>query len=173
MYWKDFKRILEGLRQKSERAYSEGRNISLPSWYVDRVDISFERARESAQRITKYALGQDEDYLAKSLAPSKGSLASAGVNPLAGALECQNGALNGNSEDNLDPWTDEAEEFLINGYINFGYLTGKAKVISKAPGNLSLFVSDFRAAWRKVSGVQRMKIRDMLRQECPKLLSLI
>ena len=80
VYWKDFKRILEGLRQKSEQAYNDGRNISLPSWYVDLVDISFERARESAQRITNYALRQDEDYLAKSLPPSERSLASAGVN---------------------------------------------------------------------------------------------
>ena len=53
LYWNKFKRVLEALRQKNEEAVANGLQPYLPVWFIDRADITLDRAAESANYLSE------------------------------------------------------------------------------------------------------------------------
>ena len=53
MFWREFKRSVEALRQDNEKAIAEGRQPYIPVWFTDRADVSLERAAESANYLNQ------------------------------------------------------------------------------------------------------------------------
>ncbi len=169
LHWRTFKRIVEGLRQDAEVAYAEGRQVSVPAWFVERADISLERAGESARRLAKLAPEQN-DWIEKGLPDTERLLSAGAANHLSLSPQEEE-----ESESLVvdDPWLDSealALDFCFNGYIDFDYLEKKARVIAKFPGRLSFFLTDFHAAIRQASQAQKAKIIAMIREISPDLL---
>lgn len=157
LYWRDFKRNIEALRQQSEQMEQEGKTPTVPTWFVDRVDVSVERASESAQKVTQLTPNQ-RDWLEEKL-PESEKLISGMNCPLLPPAE------------EITP-EDEDLEFCFDG-ITLEYLENQARKIASLPGLVGILLPDFRAAMSQANSAQREKIRSVISSIYPDLLNLI
>ncbi len=172
LFWRDFKRVIEGLRQDAEKAARQGLPVALPVWFIDRADISVERAGESATVLAHLAPEQI-DWVNRGLPESEKLLGSTGDLSLPGAEKAQ--AV---EEQDLtttpDPWADdEDEDFCFNGFIDLAYLAHQAKKVAAHPNKLSLLLIDFKSAMLQATQKQREKIRQMITPIYPELLDFL
>ncbi len=180
LHWRDFKRILEGLRQDADKAAANGQQIALPTWFIDRAEISLERAGESAQTLTKLAPEQT-DWIYRGLPESEKLLTAAANSLQPGIPELPPGEPESKPPEITviaDPWTDgdnneEDEDFCFNGFIDMGYLEQQAKKVAANPGKLSLLLMDFKSAVAQATKKQRNKIRQRIEPIYPELLNFL
>ena len=165
IYWRDFKRVIEGLRQDAEKAHAEGKQVALPVWFIDRAEISLERAGDSAQKVAQLAPNQ-RDWIEKKLPESEKLLSGAGNLSLPGVEEPELAIT-------PDPWTDDDEDFCFNGFIDLSYLEQQAKKIAASPGKLSLVLVDFQSALSQATKNQREKIRQVISPIYPELFNFL
>ena len=172
LFWRDFKRIIEGLRQDAEKAAANGLPIALPVWFIDRADVSVERAGDSANKLTQLAPEQI-DWINRGLPSSEKLLGSTGNLSLPGAEKAQVV-----EEQELtatpDPWLDdEDDDFCFNSFIDLAYLEQQAKKVAAHPNKLSLLLIDFKSAMLQATKKQREKIRQMIAPLYPDLLNFL
>ena len=172
LFWRDFKRVIEGLRQDAEKAARQGLPVALPVWFIDRADISVERAGESATVLAHLAPEQI-DWVNRGLPESEKLLGSTGDLSLPGAEKAQ--AV---EEQDLtttpDPWADdEDEDFCFNGFIDLAYLAHQAKKVAAHPNKLSLLLIDFKSAMIQATKKQRERIRQTIEPIYPELLDFL
>lgn len=53
LFWGEFKRSVEVLRQDNEKAVAEGRQPYIPVWFSDRAEITLDRAADSASYLNE------------------------------------------------------------------------------------------------------------------------
>ena len=170
IHWRDFRRTVEVLRQLADKAHNQGFQITLPEWFIDKAEISVERAAESAVRLSELA-PQEKDWILKNLPEAEKLLNGSNDLPkpaIAGDDSSSGSPGSANPEQVEDPW--EEDEFCFNGFIDMEYLEHQAVRIAKNPNNVTMFLVDFRAAMRQANQKQRQKIRGMLEEKCPELL---
>ena len=170
IHWRDFRRTLEVLRQLADKAHNQGFQITLPEWFIDKAEISVERAGESAVRLSELA-PQEKDWILKNLPEAEKLLNGSNDLPtkaIAGDDSSSGSPGSGIGEEVGDSWEDD--EFCFNGFIDMEYLEHQAVRIAKNPNNVTMFLVDFRAAMRQANQKQRQKIRGMLEEKCPELL---
>ncbi len=182
IHWREFKRIVEGLGQDGEKAAANGQQVALPVWFIDRAEISLERAAESAQKLNELAPEQ-KDWIYRGLPESEKLLTDAANSLQPGIPEIPPGQKQLESKPSeikviADPWTDgdnneEDEDFCFNGFIDMGYLEQQAKKVAANPGKLSLLLMDFKSAVAQATQKQREKIRQMLTSIYPELLDFL
>ena len=166
LYWRDFKRVIEVLRQDAEKAHAEGQQVALPVWFIERAEISVERAGESAQKVAQLAPEQT-DWVEQKLPESEKLLNGAGNLSLPGVEE-QELAIT------PDPWTDDDDDdFCFNGFIDLSYLEQQARKVAASPGQLSLLLVDFKSALSQATKNQREKIRNAIAPIYPELLNFL
>ncbi len=169
IYWRDFKRVIEGLRQDAEQATAEGKQVALPVWFIDRAEISLERAGDSAQKMAQLAPNQ-RDWIEKKLPESEKLLTGVGNLSLPAVEEPE-------EEQELtvtpDPWADDDDDFCFNGFIDLSYLEQQAKKIAASPGRLGLLLVDFRSALSQATKNQREKIRQVISPIYPELFNFL
>ncbi len=174
LFWRDFKRVIEGLRQDTEKATRQGLPVALPVWFIDRADISVERAGESATVLAHLAPEQI-DWVIRGLPESEKLLNGTGDLDLSlpGAKSAQvveEQELTASS----DLWADdEDEDFCFNGFIDLAYLEHQAKKVAANPNRLSLLLIDFKSAMIQATKKQREKIRQMIEPIYPELLNFL
>ncbi len=172
IFWRDFKRVIEGLRQDYEKAVANGLPVALPVWFIDRADVSVERAGESAMVLARLAPEQI-DWINKGLPESEKLLSGTGNLSLPGA-EPPQVVEEQELTASADLWTDEEDEdFCFNGFIDFAYLEHQAKKVAANPNQLSLLLIDFKSAMRQGTKKQREKIRQMITSIYPELLDFL
>ncbi len=179
LHWRNFKRILEGMRQDAEKAAANGQQVALPVWFIDRAEISLERAGESAQTLTKLAPEQT-DWVYRGLPESEKLLTAAANSLQPGIPELPPGLPESKPSEitvSPDPWADDDDndddDFCFNGFIDLGYLEQQAKKVAANPGKLSLLLMDFKSAVAQATQKQREKIRRMLTPIYPDLLDFL
>jgi len=150
LLWNDFKRIIEGLSQDSDKNESNGKQSNIPSWFVDRAEISVEQAAESAERLNKRTT--NIDWVSKGLPNFQPILSGTAFKPVP----------------------------LENVSINFGsysadleFLISKAKIISKFPSKISLWVADFRAALNNATDKEKTIIKTAIANHCPLMMEIL
>ncbi len=114
IFWRDFKRVIEGLRQDFEKAVANGLPVALPVWFIDRADVSVERAGESATVLANLAPEQ-MDWIYRGLPESEKLLNGTGNLSLPGAESAQETQLVKQRRRKItppDPWLDEDEDSL-------------------------------------------------------------
>lgn len=179
LHWREFKRILEGLRQDAEKAAANGQQVALPVWFIERTEISLERAGESAQKLTQLAPEQT-DWIYRGL-PESEKLLTAAANLLQpGIPELPPGEPESKPPEITvipDPWAgdndNDEDDFCFNGFIDMGYLEQQAKKVAANPGKLGLLLMDFKSAVAQATKNQREKIRRMLTPIYPELLDYL
>ena len=180
LHWREFKRIIEGLRQDADKAAANGQQVALPVWFIERAEISLERAGESAQTLTKLAPEQT-DWIYRGLPESEKLLTAAANSLQPGIPELPPGEPESKPPEITimsDLWADddndgEDEDFCFNGFIDMGYLEQQAKKVAANPGKLSLLLMDFKSAVAQATLNQREKIRRMLTPIYPELLDFL
>ena len=173
IFWRDFKRVIEGLRQDYEKAVANGLPVALPVWFIDRADISVERAGESATVLARLAPEQI-DWINKGLPESEKLLNGTGNLSLPGAEPPQVVEEQELTASPADPWAgDEDEDFCFNGFIDLAYLEHQAKKVAAHPNRLSLLLIDFKSAMTQATLKQREKIRQMITPIYPELLDFL
>ncbi len=166
LYWRNFKRIIEVLRQDAEKAHAEGKQVALPVWFIERAEISLERAADSAQKVSQLAPEQT-DWINNRLPESEKLLSGAGNLSLPGVEEQELAVT-------PDPWADDDDgDFCFNGFIDLSYLEQQARKVAANPGKLSLFLVDFQSALSQASSHQREKIRKAIAPIYPELLNFL
>ena len=181
LHWREFKRIIEGLRQDAEKAAANGQQVALPVWFIERAEISLERAGESAQTLTKLAPEQT-DWIYRGLPESEKLLTAAANSLQPGIPELAPGEPESKPPEITvvsDPWAadndnnQEDEDFCFNGFIDLGYLEQQAKKVAANPGKLSLLLMDFKTAVVQATKKQREKIRQRIEPIYPELLNFL
>lgn len=162
LYWRDFKRNIEALRQQSEQMQREGKTPTVPTWFVDRVDVSLSRASESAQKVAQLTPNQ-RDWLEEKLPESEKLIPGVNCPPLLPAEEVT-------VEDTAE---DEDLEFCFDGFITLDYLEHQARKIAANSGLVGILLPDFRAAFSQANSAQRERIRSVISSIYPDLLNLI
>ena len=166
LYWRDFKRVIEVLRQDAEKAHAEGKQVALPVWFIERAEISLERAADSAQKVSQLAPEQT-DWINNRLPESEKLLSGAGNLSLPGVEEQELAVT-------PDPWADDDDgDFCFNDFIDLSYLEQQARKVAANPGKLSLLLVDFKSAFSQANKNQREKIRSAIAPICPELLNFL
>jgi hypothetical protein len=202
LYWRDFKRNIESLRQQSEQMQRDGQTPTVPTWFIDRTDVSLSRASESAQKVAQLTPNQ-KDWLEKKLPESEKLISGRGLQAEGSSIEetstvyeprpeydsggrdwrgvlanlsrpCDSPSVNCPP---LPPAEyvrveDENEDFCFNGFITLDYLENQARRIAVNSGKLGILLPDFRAAISQANSAQRERIRSAA-SICPELLNLI
>ena len=170
IHWRDFRRTVEVLRQLADKAHNQGYQVTIPEWFVDKAEISIERAGESAMRLSELTPHQ-KDWIIQNLPEAEKLMNGTGDLSLA-AYASENSSSVPPGSANPEQVGDECEddEFCFNGYIDLQYLEHQAVKITNHPNNLSMLLVDFRAAMRQANQKQRQKIKAMLLEKCPELL---
>ncbi|AFZ38241.1 hypothetical protein Sta7437_4803 (plasmid) [Stanieria cyanosphaera PCC 7437] len=177
LYWRDFKRNIEALRQQSEQMEREGKTPTVPTWFVDRVDVSVERASESAQKVTQLTPNQ-RDWIEEKLPESEKLISGMNCPLLPPAEEvtvedtAEEGPSPGVSPGIYAP-RDEDLEFCFDDFITLDYLEHQARKIAANSGLIGILLPDFRAAFSQANSAQRERIRSVISSIYPDLLNLI
>ena len=170
IHWRDFRRTVEVLRQLADKAHNQGLQVTIPEWFVDKAEISLERAGESAMRLSELTPHQ-KDWIIQNLPEAEKLMNGTGDLSLE-AIASENSSSVPPGSANPEQVGDECEDddFCFNGYIDLQYLEHQAVKITNKPNNLSMLLVDFRAAMRQANQKQRQKIKAMLQEKCPELL---
>ena len=180
IHWREFKRILEGLRQDGEKAAANGQQVALPVWFMDRAEISLERAGQSAQKLTELAPEQT-DWVYRGLPESEKLLTGAANLLQPGIPELPPAEPESKSPEITvmsDLWADdendgEDEDFCFNGFIDMGYLEQQAKKVAANPGKLDFVLVDFQSAVAQATQKQKYLIRERIEPICPELFDFL